>query len=163
MPHSRALGTPITHSPMPMSSPNPEFSSSWVRNSRLRRLAASSNAAVVFCRSYVPVSRIKRFRRSSRFSRMNTTKISTMPVVVSGWISGVKKARSVSRAPGRGGWTSTGIGLLSAVAEGNCAEGLVSGLSSSLPSSWRTSAARESTPVPGPAPFSDAIFSRIVL
>jgi hypothetical protein len=51
----------------------------------------------------------------------------TMPVVVSGWISGVKKARSVSSAPGRGWWTSTGIGLLSGATDGSCAGDVASG------------------------------------
>lgn len=62
----------------------PALSRNCVRKKGLRRLAATSKAAVVFSRSLVPVNLMNRLRRSSRCSMMNTTKISTMPVVVIG-------------------------------------------------------------------------------
>ena len=44
---------------------------------------------------------------------MKITKITTIPVVASGWMSGVMKAPSVCSAPGSGCRTSTGIGWTS--------------------------------------------------
>ena len=83
----------------------------WFRNSRLSRCPASSSAAVVRCMSCDPASRMKRFRRSCRCIRMKITKMTTMPVVVSGWISGWMMATSVVSVPGSGCLISTGIGL----------------------------------------------------
>src|SRR5277367_4753637 len=42
---------------------------------------------------------------------MKITKMATIPVVASGWISGVIRIDSVCRAPGSGCLTSTGIGF----------------------------------------------------
>lgn len=50
IPQSRALRTPMAARPQPLSTPKPVLTMSSVRNSPLRRLPASSNAAVVFCR-----------------------------------------------------------------------------------------------------------------
>ena len=83
----------------------------WFRNSRLSRCPASSSAAVVRCMSCDPASRMKRFRRSCRCIRMKITKMTTMPVVVSGWISGWMMATRVVSVPGSGCLISTGIGL----------------------------------------------------
>src|SRR5215831_14679881 len=47
MPQSTGLGTPIIHSPVPMMNPKAEFTASCARNRRLRRVPASSRAAVV--------------------------------------------------------------------------------------------------------------------
>ena len=55
-----------------------------MRKRRLRRAAASSRAAVVFCRSCEPASFMKRLRKSSRCRRIKITNIAMMPVVVSG-------------------------------------------------------------------------------
>ena len=51
IPHSAALGMPMIHKPVPITMPKPVFKASCDRKSRLNRRAASSSAAVVFCRS----------------------------------------------------------------------------------------------------------------
>src|SRR5258706_4693879 len=73
-----------------------------MRKSRLRRVVASSRAAVVFCRSCEPASLMKRLRKSSRCRSMKITNIAVMPVVVSGRSRGEIRAAMLSRAVGVG-------------------------------------------------------------
>ena len=93
---------------------------------------------MVFCRSCVPASLIRRLRNSSRCISVKMTKMSTMPVVVRGCSSGAIKLAMLSSAVG-GGWrTSTGIGLASVpgvAADGDAPAGLSLGLFNSLPRS----------------------------
>src|SRR5689334_11338579 len=58
MPQSTGLGIPMIHKPVPITTPKAVFSASWMRKSRLRRVVASSRAAVVFCRSREPAETI---------------------------------------------------------------------------------------------------------
>ena len=97
--------------------------------------------------------------------RMKITKMTTMPAVVSGRISGVIRATMVCSAPGSGWRTSTGIGFgatARSLAGGLAGRGPPLGLSISLPSSCNTSEARSSVPVPAAAPRRLCIFPRSV-
>ena len=92
------------------------------------------------------------------------TKITMMPVVASGWISGEISARRLSSAPGSGWRTSTGTGVsgagefvLSVGPDGRGAEASF-GLSSSLLRSFSMSDARSSVVLPAFASRNDWIF-----
>ncbi len=83
-------------------------------------------------------------------------------------MSGVMKAPRVCRAPGSGWRTSTGMGFVSVAGAALGVSGLagraasVYGLSSSLPRSCKTSAARSNALLPAADPRKDCTFSRIV-
>jgi len=120
------------------------------------------SAAVVRWRSWAPARRTSRLRKSWCCIRMKMTKMTTMPVVVSGWMSGATRAPSVSRAPGFGCLTSTGIGLLDGAAWTSALFAGVRGRSISWLRSWRTSEARSSVPALPATPRKLCIFSRKV-
>ncbi|GAV36422.1 hypothetical protein ROTAS13_04109 [Roseomonas sp. TAS13] len=93
-----------------MTAPKQAFSITWARKKRLRRVVASSSAAVVRCRSPEPTSLMTRSRMSSRYSSRKTTKTATMPVVATGPTRGAITLWISSSVPGSGVWTSTGRG-----------------------------------------------------
>src|SRR5215211_5249299 len=93
------------------------------------------------------------------------TKMTTMPVVVSGSIKGATSAAKVCSAPGSGWCTSTGIGLSRvdvSPSAGIAGRATPRGRSSSLPKSCSTSEARSSVLLPAAAPRTAWIFSRNV-
>ena len=111
MPHSTALGTPMSQSPPPMNKPNPALRMVCIRKKRLSRAAASSSAAVLRWRSAVPARRRKRSRISSRCSRMNIRKRTARAVVARGDSKGRTTLAMESRPFGSGWRTSTSRGF----------------------------------------------------
>ena len=86
-----------------MTAPKAMLRASCARKNRLSRLVASSMAAVVRRRSPEPASRMARFRRSSRCSRMKIVKRRIRPAVASGCRMGPTKAPSVVARAACGG------------------------------------------------------------
>ncbi len=75
-----------------------------------------------------------------------------IPVVASGWISGVIRIVSVCRAPGSGCLTSTGTGFSGCAPSRKDGADSPLGLSISFFRSWRTLDARSKVLVPAVAP-----------
>ena len=97
-PQSAGVGMPIAHRPRPMTRPKLALMPSWAMKNRLRRSPASSSASVVRCRSVEPKTRMKRSRRSSFCSRMNTATMNTRKVVSSGASTGSRIVRATVSA-----------------------------------------------------------------
>ena len=132
-PNRIGLGTPMNQRPNPITTPKAKLRMSCAMKNRLSRAVASSIAAVVRRRSLDPASRIARFRRSSRWSRMKIVNSRIRPNVASGCSTPPATLPSVVSRPERGAWISTCIGRSAVPKAALVSDSVLVGGCSSLP------------------------------